>query len=161
MMIRAWRYRAVIGALMMASFIPGVRAADGSPGTIVGVVTNSAKLPVAQATVTAVRTDGSGIRATISGSDGVYAFADLPPGTWSITAHVDGFTDVVVPALEVVPRKATRSDVVMNDVATGSAVASTGAAPSNAVTAPASSVSALAKAIAAVVPEALQAPDPA
>jgi hypothetical protein len=40
---------------------------------LVGVIANSAKLPVAHATVTARRIDGSGIRATISGSDGVYS----------------------------------------------------------------------------------------
>src|SRR5271167_811528 len=82
--------------------IPIVRAQSPAPvikvayGTIVGIVTNSAKLPVAGATVTAVRVDGGGIRATISGSDGVYSFADLAPGEWSITSQVDGL-DVALP----------------------------------------------------------------
>ena len=65
--------------------IPVVRAQPSAPaikvtyGTIVGIVTNAAKLPVAGATVTAVKA-GGGIRATVSGSDGIYSFADLPPG---------------------------------------------------------------------------------
>jgi len=84
------------------------------PGAIVGVVTNSAKLPVAGVTVTAVTADGGAIRATVSGSDGVYSFADLPPGAWSLTLDAAGYPQVAVPALQVLASKATRRDVVMN-----------------------------------------------
>jgi hypothetical protein len=62
-------------AVVMSVLLPAARAGDAAPGTIVGLVTNSAKLPVAHATVTAVRTDRGAIRATVSGSDGVYARA--------------------------------------------------------------------------------------
>jgi len=41
---------------------------------------NSAKQPVPYATVTAKQIGGTEIRATISGEDGVYAFADPPTG---------------------------------------------------------------------------------
>src|SRR5258708_15217795 len=85
-----------------------------SPGAMVGIVTNSAKLPVAGATVTATRVDGSGIRATVSSNDGVYSFADLAPGAWSITVQVDGYPDATVPSLQVAASKATRHDLVMN-----------------------------------------------
>src|ERR1700733_11931696 len=73
----------VLLAILSAAITLPAEAADSaapmvkvSSGAIVGIVTNSAKLPVAHATVTAVKTDG-GIRATVSGSDGVYSFADL------------------------------------------------------------------------------------
>ena len=82
-------------------------------GTIVGVVANTARVPISGATVTATRA-GGGIRSTLSGSDGIYAFADLPPGSWSLTITVDGSPDVVVPAVTVTPNKATRHDIVMN-----------------------------------------------
>jgi hypothetical protein len=85
-----------------------------SSGAIVGIVTNSEKLPVAGATVTATRVDGGGIRATVSSSDGIYSFADLAPGAWSITVQVDGYPDATVPSLQVVASKATRHDVAMN-----------------------------------------------
>jgi hypothetical protein len=85
-----------------------------SAGAIVGIVRDSAKLPVAGATVTATRVDGGGIRATVSSSDGVYSFADLSPGAWSITVQVDGYPDATVPSLQVVASKATRHDVAMN-----------------------------------------------
>jgi hypothetical protein len=116
-------------------------------GTIVGIVTNAAKAPVGGATVTATRT-GGGIRATVSGSDGIYSFADVAPGSWSLTITVAGFPDILVPAFDVVGNKAARHDIVMNV-----APATKAAAPEVAALAPAA-------AAAATVPEALQAPAP-
>jgi Putative beta-barrel porin-2, OmpL-like. bbp2/Carboxypeptidase regulatory-like domain len=112
-------------ALVMTSglLLPGVRAAEvptsGAPvqkasfGTIVGIVRNAAKAPIGGATITAARADGSAIRATVSGSDGVYSFADVAPGGWSVSAQSDGYLDTVVAAIEVVAAKATRTDIVI------------------------------------------------
>jgi Putative beta-barrel porin-2, OmpL-like. bbp2/Carboxypeptidase regulatory-like domain len=140
-----------------------VRAAEAtaptgkeSAGAIVGIITNSSKLPVAGATVTAIRA-GGGIRATISGSDGVYSFSDVPPGLWSITSQVNGFPEVAAPAIAVAPSKATRQDIVMNLDAMPAAAAPALAA---AVAQPAHKATAAAPA-APTVPEALQAPEPA
>ncbi len=106
---------------------PAVRAATG---TIVGIVRNSAKLPVAYATVTAARTDGTSVHSTLSGSDGVYSFADLAPGEWSLTAQADGLPEEVLPTVIVTPLKATRSDIVMNGAAAASpALVAAAAAP--------------------------------
>src|ERR1700736_1467545 len=111
----------VLSAVASAFLLPAVQAEGSeaptvkvSSGAIVGIVTNAAKLPVAGATVTATRTDGGAIRATISGSDGIYSFADLAPGTWSVTVQVDGYPDSTAPSLQVVASKATRHDMVMN-----------------------------------------------
>src|SRR6202140_747787 len=80
--------RFALAILAAALMLPVARAAQ--PGAIVGVVTNAAKLPVAGVTVTAVRADGEAIRATVSGSDGVYSFADLPPGAWALPLDAGG-----------------------------------------------------------------------
>ena len=133
-----------LAILAAALMLPVARAAQ--PGAIVGVVTNAAKLPVAGVTVTALRADGAAIRATVSGSDGVYSFADLPPGAWSLTLDASGYQEVAVPALEVIASKATRHDVVMNAPAGAPAPV---AAPAPAPAAVAHSVS-----------PALQAPEP-
>ncbi|HME39965.1 MAG TPA: TonB-dependent receptor [Steroidobacteraceae bacterium] len=147
-----------------------------STGAIVGIVTNSAKLPVAGATVTALRVDGGGIRATVSSSDGIYSFADLPPGVWSITAQVEGYPDATAPSLQVLASKATRHDLVMNAPAAaqaGPALAAaqkpgvqaepTGVAQSSApakASAPTSSVwSALLAPVKPVAPDAQSVPD--
>ena len=111
----------LISVVTAGLVLPAAQAEESSApmvktlsGTIVGVVTNSAKLPIAGATVTAARVDGGGIRATVSSSDGIYSFADLPPGAWSLTVQVDGYPDATVPSLQVVASKATRHDLVMN-----------------------------------------------
>ena len=113
---------ALVSALTAGAVLPAAQAAEpaatGSTqqayGAIVGVVTNTAKLPVARATVTAVRRGGGGgIRATVSGSDGTYSFGDLPPGLWAITSEVEGYPEVTAPPVEVRADKATRHDIVM------------------------------------------------
>ena len=130
-----------------------------APGAIVGVVRNSEKVPVSGAMVTAVRSDGGSIRATLSGNDGIYSFADLPPGTWTLTLQLDGYPEVQVPALLVVTSKATRYDVVMSVPSV--AAAPKYAAPAPIIAAPPPAATAAPPAVAAVtVPEALQSPEP-
>ena len=120
----------LISVLATGLVLPVVRAADSAPpGTIVGIVTNSAKLPVARATVTAIKVGGGGIRATVSGSDGVYSFPDLPAGAWSLTSQVDGYPAAVVPSLNVVANQATRYDIVMAGAPTAAAAPLLAAAP--------------------------------
>src|SRR5580704_5612220 len=104
MKIQSFRKRLLICVLVSGLALPAAQAAEppaptvsipnASPGTIVGIVTNSAKLPVARATVTATKVGGGGIRATISGSDGIFSFADLPPGEWSLTLQADGYPEL-------------------------------------------------------------------
>jgi len=144
----------LLSMLAAVLLVPAARAAD--LGAIVGVVKNTVGTPLAQATVTAVRIDGSGTRATISASDGVYSFADVPPGAWAVTAQVDGLPAVTTPTLTVVAGKAARYDVVMNIAAPPGAPV----APAAAAAPAAAPAAAAAAAVAAVVPEALQTPAP-
>jgi Putative beta-barrel porin-2, OmpL-like. bbp2/Carboxypeptidase regulatory-like domain len=153
--IQSW-LQALLASIATAWITLPVASAAESPGAIVGIVTNSARVPVARATVTAVRTDGGAIRATLSASDGVYSFADLPAGKWSLTLQVDGYPDVTEPSLEVLAGKATRRDVVVN-VSTAAAVAATAGPAAAPAAAPAPPAAAVAQ---ATVPEALQAPAP-
>jgi len=162
----------LISAAAIALASPIVHAADPpapaqTPGAIVGVVRNSDKVPVSGATITAVRAGGGAIRATLSGSDGVYSFADLPPGSWSLALQVDGYPEVSVPTLQVDPSKATRRDVVMSiPSAAAAALSSAPALPASAPVLPArpaagSPAAGPTVAAAVTVPEALQSPDPA
>ena len=142
---------ALASALLLSTAVAA--AADiGAPraavGAIVGIIVNSKKNPLAGATVTASKVDGSGIRATVSGSDGVYSFADVPPGAWSIAAQVDGYPEVVSPEVTVIASKATRYDIVINAPAVPAPLATP--APALVAATPAASI-----------PLGLQAPDPA
>jgi Putative beta-barrel porin-2, OmpL-like. bbp2/Carboxypeptidase regulatory-like domain len=138
--------RAAAAVVVAAALMPSVARA-AQPGAIVGVVRNSANAPVAGVTVTALRADGEAIRATVSGSDGVFSFADLPPGRWSLTLDASGYSPAQVAALEVIASKATRRDVVLSQTA--------GVAP------PPAAVAAAAVATPSPIAEALQPPPPA
>ncbi len=120
-----------------------IAAAKVAFGTVVGIVRDPAGHPIPQATVTAMKTDGSGVRATISDSNGMYSFADLPPGPWTLAFQADGYTGAAEPSFTVTANQATRLDIVM-------------AGPGSASTAV--GVAAPASASAATVPQALQAP---
>ena len=142
--------------LIAALGTPSARA-DEAAGAVVGIITNAAKLPIAHATVTARRVDGGAIRATVSGSDGVYSFGDLPAGLWSITSQAEGLPEVAEPAITVAPSKATRHDIVVNvrealPAAEAPALAATAKEAARKVTAAAPA--------APTVPEALLAPEP-
>src|SRR6516162_6807415 len=149
---------ALIATLAM---LPAARAAE--LGAIVGRLTTPAGAPVANATVTAKRADGGAIRATLSGSDGVYSFGDLTPGAWTVSAQVEGLPSVSMPSLVVVTGKATRSDLVMNVAppAAAPAAPAVAVAPAPAPTPSPEMQAAAAAAVAAAVPEALQSPPPA
>src|ERR1700739_5127969 len=92
------RVRAAAAVLVAAALMVSVARA-ALPGAIVGVVRNTGNAPVAGVTVTALRADGEAIRATVSGSDGVFSFADLPPGSWSLTLDAGGDGQAHVGAL--------------------------------------------------------------
>ena len=64
------KWMPAVALIGLAAVLPAAaRAAE--LGAIVGRLTTPAGAPVANATVTAVRSDGGAIRATLSGSDGV------------------------------------------------------------------------------------------
>jgi hypothetical protein len=162
-----WPARALAAVLVAALLVPRAEAAD--LGAIVGLITDSSGAPVAHATVTAVRSDGSAIRATLSGSDGMYSFGDLPAGIWSLSVQVAGRPKSAAAGLTVLAGEALRSDLVMNAPVAqpaspaAPAVARAAAPPRapapSAAPAPAAAV-ASAAAAAAQIPEALQAPPP-
>ncbi len=139
------------GALTGAPGAPSSQAVAASAsagfGAIVGVVTDPDKRPLAGVTVTAIRADGAGVRATVTNSEGVYSFSDLPPGTWSVSSEADGYQGVAAASRTVIASKATRYDIAM--------VGGNGVLPAAAAPAAPALV-----AQAASVPEALQAPAP-
>ena len=142
----------LLAAVMLLAAQPALADAPAAAGTaattkaafgaVVGIVRDSAKLPVAGATVTATRTDGGGVRATVSGSDGMYSFADLPTGSWSLTFQAKGYPDATAPEFTIAANQATRIDVTLTGSPAGAPPAASAAAQ------------------AAMVPEALQAPEP-
>jgi hypothetical protein len=164
----------LVAVSLMASIVSPVARAEDASGAIVGIVANSAKLPVPHATVTARKVGGGGIRATISGSDGIYSFSDLPSGRWSITSQVEGYPESAEAVVDVAPSKATRHDIAMNapeakpanEAPSFAAIAKEAARKVTASVTPEVPMSSTVRVTPAApavptVPEALQAPDPA
>ena len=79
-------------------------------GAITGLIVDSANTPVAGATVTAAQQDGNTVRGAVSGSDGQYSFADLLPGTYSVTVQTPGHPNANIPAVQVIAGWAARAD---------------------------------------------------
>jgi len=156
---------ALMSPIVHAADTPAPSAAPSvqSAGAIVGIVRNSDRVPVSGATITAVRVGGGAIRATLSGSDGIFSFADLAPGTWALVLQVEGYPEVSVPSLQVVASKATRHDVVMSiPNSAAAALSSAPVLPAQPVAAPpvvSQAAASPAAAAAVTVPEALQSPD--
>jgi hypothetical protein len=98
-------------------------------GAVVGVVSDAAGRRVGGATVTATRADGSGVRAAIAGSDGVFSFADLPEGAWSLSVQAKGYAEAKLPSITVLPLQAMRSDVVMRPSGNGDGAGMYGGTP--------------------------------
>ena len=101
--------------VLRAQEVPGTPAGNQKPsvGAIVGVIRNATRAPIAGAMITAAKADGTGLRATISGSDGLYSFADVLPGEYSVSSLADGYLDTAISTIQVSGGKATRTDIVI------------------------------------------------
>lgn len=154
------RTLAIVAALALSGLPVSRAEAQQSPlpsepvparwGAIAGRVTDAAQVPVAHATVTAAREDGSSLRAAIADAEGRYSFSDLPPGRWRISVETEGPDSTPVRNIDVRPGHAARAD--LNLPARLAQAARSGAGPGPLTTA--------APHEEPTVPEALQAPEP-
>src|SRR5580700_5478052 len=100
------RMRSLHGVLLVLLGLLATTARAADLGALVGLITDAHGAPVAHATVTALQQGGGAVRATLSGSDCVYSFADLPAGNWSVSVEVPGGPGASAAALVVVAGKA-------------------------------------------------------
>ena len=84
--------------------------AQPKPGALTGVVLDADSKPVSGATITALLEDGTSVRGTVSSSEGIYSFSDLPPGTYSVITQVAGKPEVTVSGVQVTAGRAARAD---------------------------------------------------
>ena len=79
-------------ALLLGLFVGGAAAQSApAPPPLDGEVLDPQGLRVADATVVLVLGDG-GLVETVSGADGAFSFASVPPGAHTVTVVRDGFT---------------------------------------------------------------------
>ena len=123
--------RVLIAPLAIAvAVFPATGADTAAPnkpiyGSIAGIARTPAGLPLASATITALRLDGTGTRASISGSDGIYSFADVVPGKYSVTVEADGYADSDGVSAEVTAGHTTRLDMTSGNSAAPAVISST------------------------------------
>ncbi len=75
-------------AVLLTTFCAAAPAVAQQTGSIKGVVKDETGASLPGATVTA---SGPATRTAVSGGDGAYQVANLPPGTYKVTAQISGF----------------------------------------------------------------------
>ena len=92
--------------------LPALSAAQNINGAITGVVRDSSHAVVPDAALTLRDVGKDQIVATaVSGADGEYAFRNLAPARYEVTATKDGFRQVVLPGIDVTLSSVQRLDV--------------------------------------------------
>src|SRR5580704_18129222 len=88
-------------ALSLAIACSGRLVARAISGDVVGAVTDASGAGIPQATVS-MTNDATGVKTTASTDNGgAYRFANLPPGTYTLTASAHGFNATTIRAVEV------------------------------------------------------------
>ena len=92
--------RCFLGLLIAASALAGAAAAHAqgggasSTGTIQGRVSDAQGAALPSVTVTAISPSAMGVQTTVATATGHYRFPALPPGTYSLTYELAGFSVV-------------------------------------------------------------------
>src|SRR5262249_35088965 len=79
-------------ALLLAMAVPVV--AQERFGGLAGTVTDSSKLPVPGATVTATNKETGATRTVVTGGDGTYNLPEIRPGRYTVAIELQGFQKV-------------------------------------------------------------------
>lgn len=86
---------------LLLSLLAGPAAAQETAGSITGRVLDSSGAAIAGAEVSATQTDTGMTRKTRAGTDGLYAFPNLPIGPYQITAAHPGFKKSVEKGMQL------------------------------------------------------------
>jgi len=99
--------------LALATAFPALLSAQAVSGDLVGIVTDATGAGVPQATVTATN-DATGVRTTAAtNADGSYRFANLPVGTYTLSAAATGFATSTVKSVQVQLNNTVTQNVVL------------------------------------------------
>ena len=75
--------------------VPVLTLAQVPTGSLGGVVLDESEAAIQQAKVTVVNRDTGAQRSVVSGADGIFLVAALPPGTYEVRAEAKGFRTLV------------------------------------------------------------------
>ena len=105
--------RRICTLLLLASLSAGLALSQAVSATLLGSITDSTggTVPAAQVVVTETNTGIS--RSAKTGTAGNYVFADLPPGTYSVSVELTGFRKAVRAGVDLLVNSSTRVDLTL------------------------------------------------
>ena len=114
-------WRVGVGALLVMclsiTLVPSLMAQTASTGALTGTVRDPSGAVIPNATVTATSLDTGQARTAMTGTDGAYRVALLPPGNYRIRIEAGGFKPVEVPSATV---NVTETEVLDRNLEVGS-----------------------------------------
>ncbi|HYS56470.1 MAG TPA: carboxypeptidase regulatory-like domain-containing protein [Thermoanaerobaculia bacterium] len=120
--------RSLYAVPLLTALLLAATAAAQTAGTLTGsVTTGGAPLPGATITITSPAL--LGIRTTVSGANGDYSFAGLPPGPYRVSFELEGMQKITKQA-QLQLAETTRVDVDLRVAAMTEAIVVTATAPS-------------------------------
>ncbi len=114
--------------LLLAGLLVAATAAAQTAGTLTGTVTTGGA-PLPGATITITSPALLGTRTTVSGPNGDYSFAGLPPGPYRVTLELEGMQKITKQA-QLQLAETTRVDADLRVAAVTEAIVVTATAPS-------------------------------
>jgi hypothetical protein len=87
--------------LLMVTIVSSLMGQSAGTGALTGTVSDPTGSVVPNASVTLTSNDTNQVRTVITGSDGGYKFALLPPGSYRVRFSATGFKTAEVPAVTV------------------------------------------------------------
>ena len=103
--------------LVLVSLVTASLHAQAVNGTLLGTVSDPNGAVVPNARITAVQVQTAVTRETVTNESGNYTLPDLPPGTYSVTATLQGFKKQTQENIDLQSNSSTRVDLAL---ATGS-----------------------------------------
>ena len=94
--------RLLYAVFLLATAGAGLAFSQAVNGTLLGTVLDSTGAVVPNAQVTATETNTGISRTTNTGDAGNYVFANVPPGTYTVSVELTGFKKAVRAGIDVI-----------------------------------------------------------
>ncbi len=118
-----------INTLLVMSLLAAVCHASSSTGSIMGTIVDQGGTALAQATVELRNRDTGVVRTATVDRSGNYSFVLLPPGTYDVIVHMQGFRDGAYSGIQVDVDEVRRADLTLEVAPVTFKVQVTGEAP--------------------------------
>ena len=118
-----------LAALLLSAAIPLVSLAQTSDATLVGIISDASGASAAGATISAVNNATGVAREVVTNDTGAYRLGPLVPGTYTITAKLNGFKTKVQKDVVLQTGAVVKIDVALEVGNVTESVEVTGAAP--------------------------------